>query len=80
MLARHGLRNPRVFGSVARGTDRDDSDIDLLVRTAPNTSLFDLARAEYELTALLGVPVDMVPDSQLRKNVAMSADRDTVPL
>ena len=39
---RFRVSNPRVFGSVLRGTDKDDSDLDLLVDPSPETTLFDL--------------------------------------
>jgi len=80
ILARHGARRPRVFGSVARGTDGPSSDVDLLVEIHDGVSLFDLARAEAEISDLLGAPVDVVPDRSLRSSVATSAVADTVPL
>ena len=53
-------RTPRVFGSVLRGEDREDSDLDLLVDSTAETSLFDLAGIELELERLLGVRVEVV--------------------
>ncbi|WP_394554578.1 nucleotidyltransferase family protein [Agromyces sp. MMS24-JH15] len=50
----------QVFGSVARGDDAPDSDVDLLVDPEPEASLFDLAQFEIDLEALLGRPVDVV--------------------
>ena len=52
--------NPRVFGSVLRGTDVDGSDLDLLVDALPGTTLFDLGGLQVELEELLGVPVDLL--------------------
>ncbi|RIJ77537.1 helix-turn-helix domain-containing protein [Nakamurella silvestris] len=52
----------RVFGSVLRGEDTPDSDVDLLVRFAPGASLLDQAQLVLELEDLLGVPVDVVSD------------------
>lgn len=60
--AREGVSNVRVFGSVARGADHEDSDIDLLVTFPPETGLFKLYRLEEELTRILTVPVDLVGD------------------
>jgi len=51
--------NPRVFGSVLYGTDRDDSDLDLLVDALPGATLFDLGGLQSELEGLLNVPVDL---------------------
>ena len=48
IAARHGARNVRVFGSVARGEDRSDSDVDLLVEMQDDRSLLDLVGLEQE--------------------------------
>jgi predicted nucleotidyltransferase len=52
--ARHGARNIRLVGSVARGDDGASGDIDLLVDFEPGRSLFDPAALLIELEALLG--------------------------
>jgi uncharacterized protein len=57
--------NPRVFGSVLHGRDRDGSDLDLLVDALPGTTLFDLGALQVELEALLGVPVDVATPGDL---------------
>jgi hypothetical protein len=57
----HRVSNIRVFGSVARGDDDENSDIDLLVDLDPHADLFDLAALDIELEGLLGHPVDVVP-------------------
>ncbi len=62
---RFHVSNPRVFGSVLRGTDDDDSDLDLLVDPSPETTLFDLGGLQAELEALLGVPVDVLRPGDL---------------
>ena len=56
---RNRTANPRVFGSVLRGDDREDSDIDILVDALPGTTLFDLGGLHEELSELLGVRVDV---------------------
>jgi predicted nucleotidyltransferase len=58
VLANHA-RNPRVFGSAARGEDTEESDLDILVDHTAETSLLDLARIELRLNELLGVKVDV---------------------
>jgi predicted nucleotidyltransferase len=60
-----GVTNVRVFGSVARGEDGPDSDLDLLVTLQPGRSLFDLVGLADELGALLGRKVDVVTDDAL---------------
>jgi predicted nucleotidyltransferase len=57
--ARHRLANPRVFGSVARGTDGPGSDLDLLVEPLPRATLFDVGGFQDEVEELLGEPVDV---------------------
>lgn len=57
--------NPRVFGSVLHGTDRDGSDIDLLVDALPDATLLDLGDLAEELKLLLGVDVDLLTPGDL---------------
>lgn len=61
--------NPRVFGSVAAGTDREDSDLDLIVDTLPGATLFDLGGLQMELEEILGVPVDLQTPGDLPSRV-----------
>lgn len=62
MAARHGVRNIRIFGSVVRGEDGKDSDVDLLVDMDDDRSLLDLVAVERELGKLLNRKVDVVVD------------------
>ena len=55
-----GMANPRVFGSVLRGEDGLDSDLDILVDPAPKTSLLDLAGLQVRIEARTGVKVDLL--------------------
>jgi predicted nucleotidyltransferase len=59
---RHGARRLRVFGSVARGESRPDSDIDFLVEFEPGRSLLDQAALLLDLQDLLGLKVDIVSE------------------
>jgi hypothetical protein len=56
------LKELSVFGSVAKGTARPDSDVDVLVEPdyAYHPTLFDMARLQDALEALFGRPVDLV--------------------
>ena len=78
--AAHGVSGLRVFGSVARGQDRPDSDVDLLADLPPGMSLFGLARLQSELEAILGARVDLVPAADLKPEVRGRAHRDLVAL
>lgn len=62
IAASHGASNVRVYGSVARGDARPDSDIDLLVNFQDGRSLLDEVELQQELTALLGWTVDIGED------------------
>lgn len=60
LVGRFQVANARVFGSVARGTDREGSDLDLLVDALPGTTLFDLGALQQDLESLLGIRVDLL--------------------
>lgn len=62
----HHARSISVFGSVARGDDGPDSDIDFLVEFALGASLLDLMRIQDDLEKLLGCPVDVVSAGGLK--------------
>jgi uncharacterized protein len=66
---KYGAHNVRIFGSVARGEARPDSDIDFLVELEPGRSLFDLGGLVYELQELLGVDVDVVTEKGLKARI-----------
>jgi predicted nucleotidyltransferase/DNA-binding XRE family transcriptional regulator len=80
IAARYGVVNVRVFGSVARGEDTADSDIDLLVDLPPGASLFTVARLQRDLEAVLGSRVEIVPAGDLKPRVAQNVEQDLVPL
>jgi uncharacterized protein len=79
IVAEHRGARPRVFGSVARGTDGVDSDIDLLVAFEPEADLLDAVAISLELEDLLGVHVDVVSDR--RDNAVVEQARaEAVPV
>lgn len=63
--SRFRVANPRVFGSVLHGTDREGSDLDLLVDALPSATLLDLGDLQDELQSLLGVRVDLLTPGDL---------------
>jgi len=67
--ARFGIQRVRVFGSAARGTDDEQSDVDFLVELAPDRSLLDLGGGLYEMRSLLGTDVDVVTEKGIRKRI-----------
>ncbi len=62
----HGARRIRVFGSVARGTAREDSDLDLLVELEPGRSLLDLIAIEQDLEDALGIRAQVITEGSLK--------------
>lgn len=65
IVARHRGRSVALFGSVARGEETPESDLDFLVDFDAGASLFDLVRIEMDLTELLGRDVDVVSSGGL---------------
>lgn len=65
IAAKYGARNVRVFGSVARGEESAESDLDLLVEFEPTQSLLDHVALMQDLKDLLGFKVDVVSQKAL---------------
>ena len=80
VAARHGASQVRVFGSFARGTQQNDSDLDLLVDLAPGRSLLDLIAIQQDLEDLLGRRVDVVTTRSLSPYFRDSVLKDAIPL
>ncbi|OYR54006.1 MULTISPECIES: nucleotidyltransferase family protein [Halorubrum] len=67
-----------IFGSYARGEQRSDSDLDVLVAFDQPVTLFDLVRLENELTDELGVEVDLVTKDSLKPRIEARVTDDLV--
>jgi predicted nucleotidyltransferase len=78
--ARHGARNPRLFGSAARGENGPTSDVDILVDMEAGRSLLDLVALERELSETLGCPVDVVVDGGISPFLRDRIYAEAVPL
>lgn len=78
LAAAHGAERVRVFGSVARGDDTPESDIDFLVTLRPGMTLLDLTRLEVQLEALLGRHVDVLTEESLQEPIRATALRQAV--
>ncbi|RJQ54783.1 MAG: DNA polymerase subunit beta [Actinobacteria bacterium] len=76
---RHGATNVRVFGSVARGEARPDSDVDLLVSVGPTHSPFFPGGLLADLEDLLGCHVDIVTDEGLHWYIKDRILKEAVP-
>ena len=80
VAAEHGAHNVRVFGSVARGDDSDDSDVDFLVDLEPGRTLLDLGGLVVGLRDLLGRDVDVVTEGSLYWLLRRRILREAIPL
>ncbi|MEO0374134.1 MAG: nucleotidyltransferase family protein [Cyanobacteria bacterium P01_A01_bin.17] len=77
---KYGINNVRVFGSVARGEDRPDSDIDFLVNLEKERGLFDSFRFKREVASTLDRKVDVIIEETLRPFTRPSIMSDAKPL
>ncbi len=80
IAAEHGVHVLGVFGSVARGEDRPDSDIDLLVELPEGMGMLGLGRVREALEDLLGCSVDLIPEADLKPKVRPAVEADLVRL
>lgn len=76
----HGCRNVRVFGSVATGGNRPDSDLDLLVDMEPGRTLFDLAAFIVDLNDALQIEVDAHDSRCIHPYIRDRVFAEAVPL
>jgi len=77
---KHGARNVRVFGSVARGQADQESDIDFLVEMDPERNLLDLGGLVMDLRELLGRDVDVISERGLKPRLSGRVLQEAVPL
>ncbi|HEY7092924.1 MAG TPA: nucleotidyltransferase family protein [Ktedonobacterales bacterium] len=80
ILGRHGVTRAAFFGSVARGQETEQSDIDLLVEVAPGRSLLDQAALELDLVALFDREVEVVTYQSLDPRIRQQALHDQAPI
>ena len=80
IAARHGARNVRLFGSVARGEIGPESDIDFLVEMEEGRSLLDHVALWQDIEELLGCQVDVVSERALHWYIRDRVLREAVPL
>ncbi|HNX08533.1 MAG TPA: nucleotidyltransferase family protein [Methanothrix sp.] len=76
----HGASNIRVFGSVARGEDGPESDLDLLVEMKPENGLLDLVSLWQDLEDLLGYKVDVITEGGISPRLRDHIYAEAVPL
>ena len=77
---RHGAVKVRVFGSYLHGTQKDESDIDLLIDLEPGRGLFDLVALKRDLEEQIGKHVDVVTEGALSPYMREDVLREARPL
>ena len=79
-LRARGIRHAALFGSVARGEDRPNSDIDILVEFEPGAegSIYDYMRLKEFVAGLFEGPVDVIDRGALKPHLRAPAARDTL--
>jgi uncharacterized protein len=80
IAARHGARNVRVFGSVARGEADEKSDVDFLVEMEQGRSLLDMGGLLMDLQDLLGRKVDVVSERGIKARIRERVLKEAIPL
>jgi predicted nucleotidyltransferase len=80
IAAKHGARNVRVFGSVARGSAQASSDVDFLVDVEPVTSSWFPAGLVLDLESLLGRRVEVVTERGLNPLIRDEVLQEAVPV
>ena len=76
----YGVKNIRIFGSVARGEQNNDSDIDVLVEMDKNKSLLDRLGFKYELEKLLQNKVDVISVRAIKDRIKENVLKEAIPL
>ncbi|MCC7573793.1 MAG: nucleotidyltransferase family protein [Candidatus Methanofastidiosum sp.] len=77
-LTKHGAKKIGIFGSVARGEDMSDSDIDILVEFNEVKSLFEMVGIELDLADVLGKKIDLVTEGALSPYIKDKVLKDLV--
>ena len=80
LTERYAVESLGVFGSYVRGTQRPDSDLDLLVSFRRPIDFFKLVALENELSDFLGISVDLVPEKALKPRIGQRIRAEVVPV
>lgn len=81
VTGRFNAADPRVFGSVARGEDRSDSDLDILVDALPRSTLFSLGGLQYQLEQILvGTEVHLLTPGDFPDHVRVRVLAEAKPI
>ncbi len=78
ILEKYGVKYIAVFGSVAKGTNTIDSDLDLIVEFAGKRNLFKMIELSQKLSEILGVKVDLVTKDSISKYLKDRVEQEKV--
>ncbi|SMC52765.1 hypothetical protein SAMN06297251_103177 [Fulvimarina manganoxydans] len=76
ILSRYPVINPRIFGSVARGEDTEESDLDILVERQDPLSYYDVFRIEDEIREQIGIRADLRLTGEFSERILKRLERD----
>ena len=80
LAQRFGVTRLALFGSVARGTAKEDSDVDVLVAFGEAVTPEDFFGVQFYLEDLLGCPIDLVTEKALRPQIRSYVERDAIAI
>ena len=80
LFQRYNVQKAALFGSVVRGEQQPDSDIDMLVEMSKTSGLFDLLALQSDLEELLARPVDLVEYSAIKERLKPYILHDQTPI
>ncbi len=76
VLKKYGIQSAAIFGSVARGEDRSDSDIDFLVKLGDPMGVYKFIGLKFDLQEVLGKNVDLVSEKSINKYIKPYIEKD----
>lgn len=80
LAERYAVESLGVFGSYVRGAEKPGSDLDLLVSFRRPIDFFKLVALENELSEMLGISVDLVPEKALKPRIGERIRAEVVPV
>ena len=80
-MSKYGIKKAAVFGSVAKGEQKKNSDIDILIEyDDENNSLLDFIKLKFELEKKIGRRVDLVEYCALRSRIKDKILREQISI
>ena len=80
ILKKHNVKKAGIFGSYARGEEKKNSDIDILIQPTKDMSLFDIVGIEIELKNILGKKVDLLTYKSINRYIKKYILNDEVKI